>query len=86
MSIQEQATGIPEWTISDRLRKARESRGMSQLDLQEASQGELKVRTISNYESQNWIGKHHRALIRSWAFATGVPFEACQAQCFGVGG
>ena len=59
---------IPEWTIADRLRKAREHANLEQADLA----GDLGVsrNTISNYER----GKvdPRRAVLLAWAMRTGV--------------
>lgn len=73
MSMTATAIGIPEWTVADRLRKAREARGWSQKELVDRSDGELTLRTVSNYESNNYDSERKRATMRSWAFATGVP-------------
>lgn len=61
--------------MADRLRKAREERRWTQADLATASGGELKVRTIANYESDTYAGERKRSTIRSWAFTCGVPFD-----------
>lgn len=64
---------IPEWTLGDRLRKAREDAGMDQAALAEALG--VSRATISNHEVG--IGKRgtSRMMIRAWALATGVPAE-----------
>ena len=67
--------GVPEWTVSDRLRKAREERGLSQQELADASEGELRLRTISNYERARYMGERKRSTLRIWATRTGVPLE-----------
>lgn len=69
------AGGVPQWTLTDRLRKAREDRGLTQQQLVDASNGELKLRTVSNYENPAYQGERKRATLRSWAFATGVPLD-----------
>jgi transcriptional regulator with XRE-family HTH domain len=56
-------------------RKAREQRGLSQQELAIASNGELKLRTISNYESAAYTSERKRSTVRSWALVTGVPFD-----------
>lgn len=69
------AVGVPQWTIADRLRKARESRGWKQADLMRASDGDLTLRTISNYESESYESDRQRKTVRRWAMVCGVPFD-----------
>lgn len=60
---------VPEWTLGDRLRKARESAGLEQAEL--AMITGLARQTVSNYERD---AVHPRATgVRLWALATGVP-------------
>ncbi|MDO5633294.1 MAG: helix-turn-helix transcriptional regulator [Micrococcus sp.] len=60
---------IPQWTLGDRLRKAREMTGLSQAQF--AKRIEVSVGTIGNYEAGR---RAPRAIvIRAWALATGVP-------------
>lgn len=66
---------IPDWSITDRLRKAREIHGWTQTELAERSLGRLKLRTISNYEKPDYDSERKDAFVAAWAFATGVPFE-----------
>ena len=61
---------VPEWTLTDRLRKARELAGMTQKDLAEAL-GVSKT-TITRAEAGEVIT--HRTLIQ-WATTTGVPLD-----------
>lgn len=61
---------VPEWTVSDRLRKAREAAELEQKELSEVSG--ISRSTISAVEN----GKRpSRATVRLWAMATGVPLE-----------
>jgi transcriptional regulator with XRE-family HTH domain len=60
----------PEWTLSDRLRKAREHAGFTQADL--AEQMGVTVATISRAE--RGAGITHRTM-RQWAWLTEVPME-----------
>ena len=62
---------IPEWSLSDRLRKAREITGLDQTQFGD----ELGVSraTVSNAERART--KPTRLLMRAWAFRTGVPLQ-----------
>ncbi len=62
---------VPSWTLGDRLRKARESRGLSQSELAEATG--ISRRSISTYETDE-TGPRRPQLI-AWAMATGVALE-----------
>lgn len=59
---------VPQWTLADRLRKAREEAGLSQEQL-EALSG-VSRRTITNYEKG---AKPKRSALIAWAVSTGVP-------------
>lgn len=60
---------VPEWTIGDRLRKARELTGLSAQDF--ADEIGVSRQTIANAES----GTRHprRITLRAYAMRTGVP-------------
>lgn len=62
---------IPEWTLGDRLRKAREHAGLNQMQM--AKEIGIHRASVVNYE----IGrtKPSRPVILSWALRCGVPFE-----------
>ena len=64
-------TNIPEFTLGDRLRKARTHRGLSVDDV--AAVLGVSDRTVRNYESETTPIRRDTAI--AWAFATGVPFE-----------
>lgn len=69
----EQTAGAtPEFTLGDRLRKARELMGMDQAPFAEhigVSRG-----TVSNYE--RGLTEHYKPIVlRAWALASGVPLE-----------
>lgn len=64
----EQGT-IPEWTVADRLRKAREHAGMKQIEL--AEEIGVSRNSISNYESS--VVAPRRIVINAWSAATKVP-------------
>jgi transcriptional regulator with XRE-family HTH domain len=62
---------VPEFTVADRLRKAREYAGLEQNEL--AERIGLGRTTISNYERGTTPPK--RPLLLSWAMATGVSLD-----------
>ena len=62
---------VPEWTVSDRLRKARETAGLDQAQL--AERAGLSRATVSNAE--RGVGIPQRATLLVWAMATGVDPE-----------
>jgi transcriptional regulator with XRE-family HTH domain len=64
-------THIPEWTMGDRLRKAREDAGYSQTEMADALG--VSRSTISNAELG--IRTPLRITLRAWAAETGVPVE-----------
>ncbi len=70
MSTDAQAR-VPEWTLGDRLRKARQSAGFEQSDFAEATG--IARGTIHNYEQDKTRPK--RPYLLTWAMATGVPIE-----------
>lgn len=65
---------IPEWTMGDRLRKAREDAGLSQAEL--ADRIGISRNTVGNAE----IGDRTPLLVtlRAWADVTSVPVEWLQ--------
>lgn len=60
---------VPSWTLGDRLRKARDTAGLSQ-DEFESITG-ISRRSISAYESDVRVPR--RPQLIAWAMATGVP-------------
>ena len=62
---------VPEWSMGDRLRKAREDAGMEQVEL--AAVTGLSRQTISNYE-RNAVHARKSGL-RLWSMATNVSLE-----------
>lgn len=65
---------MPEWTVTDRLRKSREHAGLDQQQL--ADKIGMARTTVSNYE--NGITPPKRPILLSWAMATGVPLKWLQ--------
>lgn len=61
---------IPEWTVSDRLRKAREVAGLTQAEL--AEQMGVNVATISRAETGAGVTCR---TIRQWAWITNVDLD-----------
>lgn len=61
---------IPEWTISDRLRKARESAGLTHEQL--AATIGVGRSTIYNYESPLWTRGRRAQTLHLWAIACDV--------------
>lgn len=60
----------PEWSMGDRLRKAREVAGMSQAQF--ASALEISSSTITRAEQEGEIKK---TLLLAWSYQTGVDYE-----------
>lgn len=60
---------VPQWTMGDRLRKARESAGMNQSQLEQVTG--ISRRTITAYEGG--VRSPRRPQLIAWAMATGVP-------------
>jgi transcriptional regulator with XRE-family HTH domain len=67
------AHGVPQWTMGDRLRKAREEAGLSQVEL--AIQIGVARNTIGNHELGVGARGPQRVVLNAWAAATGVPVE-----------
>lgn len=65
------ASEIPQWTLADRLRKARDHAGLNQADF--AKRIGIARSSIVNYETGRTSPS--RPVILSWAFATGVSLE-----------
>lgn len=63
---------IPEWTMADRLRKARETTGMDAQTF--AEHVGISRNTVSNYE-QGRTHRISRPMLAAWSMATGVPLE-----------
>lgn len=62
---------VPEFTLGDRLRKARELSGLEMQQL--ADQIDIHRQTVARYESGQATPKRHVML--SWSMATGVSVE-----------
>ena len=64
---------VPEFTIADRLRKARELTGLDQAQF--AEEIGVSARSVGNYESDKYRSKRKRLVLRAWALRCGVPVE-----------
>ena len=64
-------SAVPEWTLADRLRKARTDAGFEQADL-EGLTG-ISRKSISNYENGYTVPS--KPVLESWARYCGVPYE-----------
>lgn len=62
---------VPEWTVADRLRKAREVAGLEQAEL--ARDIDVARQTVGNYE--RGAVQPRRIVLKAWALRTGVPLE-----------
>lgn len=62
-----------EWSVADRLRKAREEAGMTQQQL--ADRIDVSQRTVSNYENPAHDGARKPLVVKQWAFATGFDYD-----------
>lgn len=72
MNKAKQSAGfIPEWRISDRLRRAREHSGLGQVEFAEKTG--ISRATISNAETGR--SEPQKTTIKVWALATGVNYE-----------
>ena len=62
---------VPQWTLGDRLRKAREHAGLKQAELA----GEIGIgrSSIVNYEMDR--AEPSRPVLLAWAMRTGVSYE-----------
>lgn len=70
MSMSTPEWHVPEWTLGDRLRKAREATGQSQAQL--AADLDVSPRSLGKYERGDAEPKRH--VLLAWAMATGVPY------------
>lgn len=69
MSTQQTEQVVPQWTLGDRLRKAREYAGLTQQGL--ANRMGVARNTVSN--SENGLVEVRAITVNAWAVATGVP-------------
>lgn len=74
MSEMPQMGVIPQFTVGDRLRKARELTGMDRNEF--ADRIGVSRNTIGNYESERVAPR--RIVLNAWALATGVPLAWLQ--------
>lgn len=64
---------IPEWSIGDRLRKAREDAGFRKNQAEFAQQIGISRRSLTNYELAHTPPP--RPVLLAWAFRTGISME-----------
>lgn len=69
MTIDVNAGQVPEWTVGDRLRKAREVTGLTQKSF--AERIDVGHRTVTNYE--NNAVEPRMIVLKQWALLSGVP-------------
>lgn len=66
-----QSGTVPEWTLGDHLRKAREHAKLTQTEL--ATEIGISRRSLSSYESDTT--EPGRPVLIAWALRTGVPYS-----------
>lgn len=71
MAHQQIVGNVPDWTLADRLRKAREVAGLNTIEL--ASELGISRHSISNYERGKYAPS--RPVVQVWALRTGVDLE-----------
>lgn len=73
--------GIPQWTLGDRLRKARTAAGLDRQHL--ADDFGVSARTVSNYENDQT--RAPKLVIREYALRCRVPVEWLETGLVGSG-
>lgn len=73
MDIQPATFVAPEWTVGDRIRKARETLGVSRHDIEERSEGEISFKMMGNYETGLTIPKN--SMLREIARLLPMDYE-----------
>jgi transcriptional regulator with XRE-family HTH domain len=58
MDIQPTTFVVPEWSVGDRIRKMRETLGVTRYDIEERSEGEISFKMMGNYETGLTIPKN----------------------------
>lgn len=71
MQISQPDAVVPEWTLGDRMKKAREHAGLSQGEL--AARIGISMSSVSRYEVDKTAPG--RPVLLSWALCTGVSLE-----------
>ncbi len=74
MTIDASAGNIPQFTLGDRLRKAREQAGLGSAEF--ADTIGVSRNTVGNYEADRVTPR--RIVLNAWALATGVPLAWLQ--------
>lgn len=77
---------VPEWTLTDRLRKARELTELNAEDF--AAELNVSRSTVHNYESPTYNKKRRVIVLKAWAMRAGVDYGwlVTGEQCPGAGG
>lgn len=73
MAMQEHEPELPEWTLGDRLRKAREHAGLSREELADILG--VKKNSLWNWEADASRPRDLVDLLHKWSKATGVPAQ-----------
>lgn len=68
MQMTNESAAVPEWTLGDRLRKARQYAGLEQTEL--AARIGIARSSITRYETD--LGRPARPVLLSWALCTGT--------------
>lgn len=71
MQISQENAVVPEWTLGDRLKKAREHAGLSQTEL--GREIGISLATAMRYETGKVVPP--RGMVIAWALCTGIDLE-----------
>lgn len=76
MTVDTHSGVIPQWTLADRLRKARELTGLDQLQF--ATEIGISRNTVGGYEKGRTKKQPPLIVLRAWSLRTGVPLQWLQ--------
>jgi transcriptional regulator with XRE-family HTH domain len=71
MQMNRNTAVVPEWTLRDRLKKAREHAGLSQTEL--GREIGVSLASVMRYETGKTVPP--RGMLIAWAFSTGVDLS-----------